>query len=507
MLLSLGADLQSMVDVLTGIEIVPEEAQKARENLKGCFAQSFEDCIHTDDFFSWWRLPGRPQYDAIVGNPPFIRYQSFPEPCRSRAMEIMHELGLSPNRLTNIWVPFVVVSIASLKDGGRMALVLPAELLQVSYAAQLRSYLTDKFQTIDLIACNELFFNNVEQEVVLLLADGSRATSNESNPCRVTLTETRNITDITRSTWKQVIGKASPKTIRHDSEKWLKYFLSEQEITLMRVLRSSDLTTQLENYASVNVGVVTGKNQFFVLRQSQVNKHRLHDYVVPIVSRSFHLPGAVVSEKDWKQLVDADELVNLLYITENHRGSLPSELESYIRYGESISIHMGYKCSIRDPWYAVPSVWKPDCFVFRQIYDFPRIVLNAANTTSTDTIHRVRCRVEPEKVVAFMYTYLTAASAEIEGRSYGGGVLELEPNEAKRLLVPSMLGKATLAADECDGLVRDARLDDLLEVNSSMILRDQMGLSQRDCNMLRGIWEKMRNRRLARKRSGRSRNP
>lgn len=36
-----------------------------------------------------------------------------------------------------------------------MALVLPAELLQVSYTAQLRSFLTDRFGRIDLIACSK----------------------------------------------------------------------------------------------------------------------------------------------------------------------------------------------------------------------------------------------------------------------------------------------------------------------------------------------------------------
>ena len=59
--------------------------------------------------------------------------------------------------------------------------------------------------------------------------------------------------------------------------------------------------------------------------------------------------------------------------------------------GEERDVHKGYKCSIRTPWYTVPSVWVPDGFVFRQIYDFPRIVLNSADATSTDTIHRLTC--------------------------------------------------------------------------------------------------------------------
>ena len=68
------------------------------------------------------------------------------------------------------------------------------------------------------------------------------------------------------------MGAAQPKTIRHDNEKWLKYFLSEKEITFMRALRDAGVTTNLSTHASVDVGVVTGKNEFFVLTGGQVEE-------------------------------------------------------------------------------------------------------------------------------------------------------------------------------------------------------------------------------------------
>ncbi len=162
-------------------------------------------------------------------------------------------------------------------------------------------------------------------------------------------------------------------------------------------------------------------------------------------------------------------------------------------------MHRGYKCSIRSPWYAVPAVWVPEGFVFRQIHDFPRVVRNEAGATSTDTIHRLRCRVDPELVIANLYTHLTAASAEIEGRSYGGGVLELEPTEAERLLMPARLA-ASLPLAECDRLVRAGKLGQALAENDRLVLAGQLGLSRADCTALREIWVKMRDRRIARRR-------
>ncbi|GAA5082159.1 N-6 DNA methylase [Roseibacterium beibuensis] len=499
---ALGAQGPARANNLRGIEIIPDEADKARLRLKDGLGMRAADVVVNSDFFAWWSRPDRPEFDVVVGNPPFIRYQSFPEPHRSRAMDIMHEQGLSPNRLTNIWVPFVVAAAAALKEGGRMALVLPAELLQVSYAAQLRSFLTDRFGRVDLIACNELFFEKAEQEVLLLLADEARSAPSASNPCKVNLTESDSVVDIVNRKPREVLRSASPKTVCHDSEKWLKYFLSAGEISFMRALRAGASTTELGKYASVNVGVVTGKNQFFVLRESEVEELGLQGFTIPLIGRSAHLGGAVVDKKGWRTLANEDQRVHLLHLAPINGTKPKGALASYIRLGEAQDVHKGYKCSVRTPWYAVPSVYVPDAFVFRQIYDFPRIVLNDAEATATDTIHRMRSYgADPRAIVANSYSYLTAASAEIEGRSYGGGVLELEPTEAEKLLMPAKLGDA-LPVEECDSLIRAGRLELVLEENSRRILIEGMGLSKVECVMLRSIWEKMRNRRLARRRAG-----
>lgn len=502
-LLSLGATPTKIARNLTGIEIIHSEARVATKRLQPDLGKSAEKIVHNSDFFGWCQENDDLTFDVIVGNPPFIRYQSFPEPHRTRAMEVMTSEGLKPNRLTNIWVPFVVAATARLKPGGRLALVLPAEILQVTYAAQLRSYLTDHFERIDVIACNELFFEKAEQEVVLLLADGALANASENNTCRVALTASETITDIIEVKPMQLLKRAEPKVICHDSEKWLKYFLDNQQISFMRALRQAEISTSLSTHASIDVGVVTGKNEFFVLSSDQVEALGLEGYTTPLVSRSAHLKGSHLDKMDWMSLSLEGHRVHLLNISKNQVNSLSSELQQYIDEGEQKEFHKGYKCSIRKPWYVVPSVWIPDGFAFRQIYDFPRMVLNGSGATSTDTIHRLRSNgANPERVIANTYTWLTAASAEIEGRSYGGGVLELEPTEAERLLMPIGLNEG-MPLIEVDKLLRAGRLDDVLEENARMILRAQMGLTIAECNLLKNIWTQMRNRRNSRQRSSR----
>jgi len=532
----LGAGAAAIAAQVAGIEIVPGEAAAARERLRRCLArmtpppgeEESEDrglgdraaaAVAAGDFFDWWQRPARPRFDAAVGNPPFIRYQTFPEPHRGRAMAILSRLGLKPNRLTNIWVPFVAAAAAALVEGGRLALVLPAELLQVTYAAQLRSFLAGRFVRIDVVACNELFFARAEQEVVLLLAEGARdapeavgapdardraaaAGAHDAAPaCRVALTAARTAAEVTARPPAAVLAGAVPKTIRHAEEKWLQYFLTAREIDLMRELRGAAAVTTLRTHAGVDVGVVTGSNEFFVLGRRRVEELGLEAAActLPLVSRSAQLKGARITAAEWQALAAAGDRVQLLHVRPPNGAPLPPALASYVRQGEAGGVHRGYKCSIRSPWYAVPAVWVPEGFFLRQIHDFPRAVRNEAGATSTDTIHRLTCKADPELVIANLYTHLTAACAEIEGRSYGGGVLELEPTEAERLLMPALLA-AALPLAECDRLVRAGRLGEALAENDRLVLAGQLGLSRADRIALREIWVKMRDRRIARRR-------
>jgi adenine-specific DNA-methyltransferase len=499
-LLQLGLKRNQVSHQVFGVEIIPKEAEKSAVRLANTLGVDTLDTIFLADFFAWLETRHL-EFDVVVGNPPFIRYQNFPEPARNRAMQLMAQVGLRANHLTNIWVPFVVGAVAALAAGGRLGMVLPAELLQVSYAGQLRSFLVSFFEQIKIYACNDLFFDRAEQEVILVLAEG-RISAHDAS-CEIDFIQQPNVAGILSCDPNEPNGRKAKKRINHSTEKWLKYFLTPKEISFMRTLRQNRSITTLGYHASIDVGVVTGRNEFFVLTEKQVEEQGFGPYVVRLVARSAHLRGAVLGQADFLNLSASGQRVYLFYVNGRSKHSLPRQVKDYITQGEERHYHKGYKCSIRDPWYSVPSVWSPDCFLFRQIYDFPRVVLNKAGATSTDTIHRVKCKSPKTQLVSNLYTHLTAASAEIEGRSYGGGVLELEPTEAEHLLVPKNLAPVVPLRD-VDCMIRAGKLDDLLQENDKLLLEGQLGLSEADCRILRNIWTKMRDRRMMRKRQRRS---
>jgi adenine-specific DNA methylase len=475
---------------VVGVECMAEEASKARSA-----AQTAS--VIDADFFDWLGTTQFASWDGVVGNPPFIRFQHWTEPTRTMAFEMMREVSMKPTKLTNAWVPFVVAGARLVRPGGRLAMVVPAELLQVTYAAELRAFLVDEFAELTVVTFRRLLFDGVLQEVVLLLGIKGKG------PARIRVVEVDDA-DILPPT-ETLSRLPHAPALLHESEKWTKYFLPPDEIAVLRKVRRGLTPSQrLGALADVDVGVVTGRNQFFVLRPSGTSERRLDGYVVPLVSKSAHVRGIRFDESDLDLLRTADAPCQLLALDPSVALPRHKSLRSYLLEGEEAEVHLGYKCSIRKQWWAVPSTWRPDAFMLRQIYDHPRIIANATDATSTDTIHRVRMLngTTPAGLAAASINLMTFAFSEVMGRSYGGGVLELEPREAEGLPFPDphVLRPRDIAT--IDELLRHGTLEEALDYVDERLLIDAGGMNRRQVTKLRTAWRRLRDRRLARGKPG-----
>lgn len=116
----------------------------------------------------------------------------------------------------------------------------------------------------------------------------------------------------------------------------------------------------------------------------------------------------------------------------------------------------------------------------------PRLILNRMNAYTTDTAYRITPDVDVDAaalVVCFLNS-VTALSAELEGRFYGGGVLELVPSEIERLAVPYMEGMG----ENIDKLNRDVRQMEgktLLEKQDELLFSNTSDIDMADIAILR----------------------
>lgn len=502
-----GASVEDLERQLRGVELEPEELAKAQHRLASLGVGADAGCIVGGDFGAYCdrQFEGSlgldhpaESFDAVLGNPPFIRYQSYPEEQRELAFSLMRRAGLHPNRLTNSWVPFVVLATALLKEDGRLGMVVPAELFQVSYAAEIRKFLSDSFHRLSIVTFRRLVFDDIQQEVVLVLGDKGR--SGEEG---VRTFEIDSLCDLDRLDPDR--GSAL-KPMDHSTEKWTQYFLEAEEILLLRSLSEHPSLMRLGSVLDVDVGVVTGENQFFVLKDSKVKELGLSGATLPIVTKSPQLSGLIMTPEDFSELGKKDAPVHLLNAPSVAAEELPINVRSYVENGERNDYHRGYKCRIRKRWYVVPSLWVPDAFVLRQVHAHPKIVVNAVGATSTDTVHRGRLlpgAPTAEQLAVGFINSMTFAFSEVLGRSYGGGVLTFEPSESEHLPIPRH-GYENLDFKRIDTLLREGDVDSALDLNDEILLRGAMGLDDRTVRILRNVWLKLRDRRFARKRGARS---
>lgn len=468
-----------------GVELEPSEAAKAR-------AAAPQADVVKSDFFKWFGTSQWGEWDGVAGNPPFIRFQNWTEPIRGQAFDVMRMVGMRPTKLTNSWAPFVVASTLALRNGGRLGLVLPAELLQVTYASELRGFLVDEFSELTVITFKRLVFQGILQEVVLLL--GTRG----PGPAQIRVVETEDASALPSTKTLAAVPRAP--ALRHETEKWTKYFLEPEGIDALRTAVDHPALTRLGDLGGVDVGIVTGRNQFFVLRPSDTARRSLERHVIPLVSKSAHLRGVMFRADDLAKLRKDDALCQLLAVSADARLGGDDALGKYVTAGESEGVHEGYKCSIRKQWWVVPSIWTPDAFLLRQIYDHPRIIANEAGATSTDTIHRIRMLngLTPARLAAASINSVTFAFSEVMGRSYGGGVLELEPREAESLPFPDPHALSDADVALVDELIREGDLISALDHVDERLLIGASGFNEKLVADLRAVWVRLRDRRLAR---------
>jgi len=473
-------------NLVTAIEFDENEAKKAEKiELKG------KKVINTD--FHLYSNKTKERFDLVVGNPPYIRYQYFDKEQQIEADKIFKKAGLKYSKLTNAWVSFVVGSSLLLKEKGKIGFVIPAELLQVSYAQQLREFLAHFYNKINIISFEKLVFPDIQQEVVLLLC--------EKNGCGSHLIEHLELRDTSDLDKLDVSKLKSPtKKIDFKSNKWTYYFLEQEEIDFLENIANRRKIPTIGDYANVEVGITTGANNYFTVPHSTVAFYQLEEFAKPMVGRSVQVNSIVFTKKDWMLNQQTDAKANLLVFPSKEKLNGSVGARDYIQYGETMGINKGYKTGIRDDWFVIPSIKLSEALFIRRNNLYPRLILNEANAFTTDTMHRVFVKKKTNQAafIASFYNSLSFALAEIVGRSYGGGVLELMPSETEKILLPYHTDNVDILPS-VDKMMRSKKnIDEILKITNQKILKDGYGFSDKEIMLADSIWKKLSARRLNR---------
>lgn len=476
-------DENMLFNTVTAVEYEATEADKAR-------ALDLHDSEVINQDFHRFCLDTEKRFNLVVGNPPFIRYQYYDANQQELADEIFKNAKLKRTKLTNAWVTFVVGCTQLLRENGKMGFVIPSELLMVKYAQQLRKYLAKTFNKINIISFENLVFEEIQQEVVLLLCE-----KNGTNEHKIEHIEVKDTEGLLALDPHQL--QFPSKDIDFQADKWTYYFLDKKELDLLDKVK---IATTISTFANVEVGITTGSNDFFTVPQSIVSMYQLDEYARPMVGRSVQVNSLCFTKRDWKTNVASDARAYLLVFTPDAKETGNDAVKAYLESGEAADIDKGYKTSIRDQWWVIPSIKVSDALFLRRNNLYPKFVLNEASAYTTDTMHRVFIKegVNKKAFVASYYNSLSFAFAEILGRNFGGGCLELMPSEVGEIYLPYREENEQIF-DTLDSMLRKkATADEILDYSDEIILHQGMGLSLDEVKLARSIWHKIINRRLTR---------
>lgn len=409
-------------ELLHGVEIHAASAHSAKRAL---LDQGFDATIVVGDFFE---TDPKRQFDAIVGNPPFIRYQDFSGLARARSMEAALAQGVRLSGLASSWAAFVVRASQYLAQDGRLALVLPAELLTVGYATEVRSFLLRRFAHIKLVVFEQRIFPGVLEDVVLLLAEGTGGAD------RFELHQTKNAQTLLQDSvaWEQYVPEKGGK--------WTPALVARSAFSAYERL-VSQTCEGLSAWGRTYLGSVTGNNKFFSLSPAELLEKGLDASELLRISPpgSRHLRGLEFSNASWKALASENAKTYLFY----PQSDLSQAAEAHVRRGRDEDVDKAYKCKVRSPWWRVPLVEVPDILLTYMNHDRPRLITNSAKVNILNSLYGIKLQAARRQLGMDLLPLaclnsVTLLGAEVVGRAYGGGLLKLEPREADKLPVPSV---------------------------------------------------------------------
>ncbi len=482
----LGA-VGSLADRLHGAEVHGESADAAHRALD---AAGEAARIDVGDF-----LAAEPSatYAAVVGNPPYVRYQAFTGDSRAAARRAALRAGVRLTALASSWASFTVHAALHVRPGGRLGLVLPAEMLSVNYAAPVRDFLMDGFGRVRLVLFTERVFPGVMQDVVLLLAEGRG--EGPSGHCE--LLQVRNA---------EALGDVVDRDVRRWSpppgERWSQALVdpaaaeayawfvrgpastavpgvstagSEPLVPVSDVgeAREADASgptgawspldarsmpdagstpdarglpgsgghfVPLEAWGATTLGMVTGANAYFALSGAQARHRWLPADELLRISPpgSRHLRGLTLTGPRLDELDEAGQRTWLF----RPPGDPSAAARAYVREGVARGVDQAYKCRVRAPWWRVPLLRPADLLLTYMNADTARLCANLAGAHHLNSVHGVYLAAEHrrlgrELLALAALNSVTLLGAELVGRAYGGGVLKLEPREADRWPMPS----------------------------------------------------------------------
>ncbi|MCU0391801.1 MAG: N-6 DNA methylase [Thermoflexibacter sp.] len=246
-----------------------------------------------------------PQFDAIVGNPPYTRQEdinAFNDKAKDQIYNVLAKewQGLAPSKRTSIYAYFFYYAAAFLKENGYMGFVVSNSWLDTDFGKDLQQFFTQHFDIVAIIESSiERFFPSAEVNTnIVILKRQSDQRQRKANKVKFIYLHEK-LAEITRkyksaerlkdffeNTYQNTENQYFTINFvkQEELEKYDKWslFLKAPQVYWQILERGKEKFVSLKKVAKIKFGIKTGANDFFYLKN--ITQQVLGKYFLAILN-------------------------------------------------------------------------------------------------------------------------------------------------------------------------------------------------------------------------------
>lgn len=359
------------------------------------------------------------KYDGIICNPPYLKFHDYDNV--RYISDVNSHLGTNLNGFTNIYTLFLLKSISQLKEGGRLAYIIPSEFLNSDYGVEVKKALIESgtLKHIIIVDFTECPFDDALTTASILFCEKSESRD------RVHFSTIKKISDLNTCFTDY---KSFELDNLDANVKWKQYY---EQISASQYHNLVPFKT----FAKVSRGIATGANNYFTCNLSKLDDFNIkEEYVLPCICHSQDVNTPIFTTDDFCLLSKENKNV---YLFNGCSAKEDPAVKEYIKLGELQGINNRYLTASRSPWYSIEN--RPPSPIWVSVFNRSglRFVRNEANVHNLTTFHCVYNNGGIDTDVLFTYLITNVAKQIFldNSRQYGNGLVKFEPNDLNEGMV------------------------------------------------------------------------
>lgn len=423
------------------------------------------------------------EFDAVVGNPPYIRGRSLDLDHKDTIREHLGDVDADwMTKKMDIYGYFITHATSFLKDGGRLGFIISDRWLDTQYGTDLQRFLLENYKIHSVIKFqHQTFEDALVGSTVVIIEKEPEAFEREDNVVKFLEVQSEMKIDELESVLDQDIGPdkmvvtddyrlvTNVQSTLDEVAKWNVFYMAPP---IYFDLRRKDVI-ELQEVAEMHTGLECGSNDFFYRRMEAVEELGLEDHFTPLIKATGQVSKIKFTDSDAEEwgIFDVTDLVEEALDEDQEFGETKEDhvktwltengyedVHEYIQWGEEQG-HDTKSATTRkrDIWFNVEDIpaHRPPLAIPDFVWTESRVIWNEADAVTDRQFHNINPHedIDHDLLAGLLNSRLVWLAREIEGRHAGGQGMtrnRMVLYEAEQLPLPD---PRTLTDSEKDRIV------------------------------------------------------